>query len=595
MINLKINKKFVKVKKGMTLLEAAESVGVYIPTLCSHSVLLPYGGCRLCIVEIEGQEGFPTACTTPVEEGMVVHIDTKPIQELRRRILELILSEHPYTCLVCDRKERCQDYQGTIRKAGVTTGCEFCPKNGECELQEVAEHIGIKEVNFPVDYKAVPVEKDDPFFERDYNLCILCGRCVRICQELRGIGAIAFTYRGSKALVGTAFGRPLLESGCEFCGACIDVCPSGALSEKINKWEGPAERSVETICPYCGVGCKILLNVKENRVIGAIPSPEGKINQGQACVRGRFCIPEIVHSPNRLKTPLIRKNGNLVEVNWDEALDTIAENLSRYKAKQFAFIASSQCTNEDSYIFQKFTRIVMGSNNITIVSDGTDIEKVSMGESNLMGAFNMGCLPRYLPGYQLVSDEKARKELEALWQCTLPALGGLDYAGILKAISKGQIKALYLTDDIDSKDLSKLDFLVVQSVFPLKANEFAHVVLPAASFAEVEGAITNIKGDIQLLHKAIGPLYNCRCDWWILSEIAKRLKVEGFDFKDSKKISSEIGRLKAKGIKRSKLKITPLDIKPSDGFYNYRGGSLIDEVKGMKEVVEHWRATCIRL
>jgi predicted molibdopterin-dependent oxidoreductase YjgC len=561
MIELKINNKVVKVKEGATILEAAQHAGIYIPTLCTHSHLMPYGGCRLCIVQIEGQEGFPTACTMPAEEGMVVSTETKLIQELRRRILELILSEHPYTCLICDRKETCQDYQEGVRKAGVTTGCQFCPKKGSCQLEEVIDYIGLKEVIFPIDYKAIPKEENDPFFERDYNLCILCGRCVRVCQEVRGAGAIAFTYRGSKVLVGTAFQKSLLESDCQFCGACVDVCPTGALAEKINKWEGPPDHTVESICPYCGVGCAIKLKVKGNRVIGVLPSETG-LNCGQLCLRGRFCIKEIIYSPNRLKTPLIRKGESLLEVSWEEALDFIAKNLLRFKGGQFAFIASAQCTNEDSYIFGKFTRLAMNSDNITLNLPDIEIQKIFTGESNLVGATNYGCHPQ--------SD-------------------GLNYKGVIDAISRGKIKALYLTDSIESPDLDKLEFLIVQSVFPLKrALRFAHVVLPAASFAEVCGTITNLRGDVQSMNKAIEPLGKSRPDWWIVCQIASRLGVKGFDFSDVEQIRNESIKFAGEEIKRPDLKLSPLDIGVRSGFYNYRGGSLIDEVKGLREIVEYW-------
>ena len=338
-ISLTIDGQAVKAKEGATVLEAVRQAGIYIPTLCYHPSLTPYGACRLCIVEIENLRGFPTACTTPVAKDMVIRTNTPQLRELRRNIFELILAEHPQQCLTC-------------------------PKNLRCELQELASRIGVEELTLPPIRKDLPVYQDSPFFDRDYNLCILCGRCVRVCQEVRGIGAIAFTYRGSQALVGTAFNKTLLDSGCQFCGACVDVCPTGALIDRSSKWLGVPERSVVTTCPYCGVGCQLSLEVNGGKVSRSVPVLENSVNQGQACVKGRFGIAEFVHHPERLTKPLVRRNGELVEVSWDEVLDLVADKLNKYKGNQFAFIASAKCTNEENYLAQKFTRMVMQTNNV---------------------------------------------------------------------------------------------------------------------------------------------------------------------------------------------------------------------------------------
>jgi predicted molibdopterin-dependent oxidoreductase YjgC len=231
-------------------------------------------------------------------------------------------------------------------------------------MQEVASRIGVEEITLPPIHKELPVYQDSPFFDRDYNLCILCGRCVRVCQEVRGAGAIAFTYRGSQALVGTAFDKTLEEAGCQFCGACVDICPTGALMDRHSKWSGLPERSIITTCPYCGVGCQLSLEVNKGKLVRSVPILENSVNQGQACVKGRFGIAEFVHHPERLTRPLVRRNGELIEVNWDEALDLVADKLGKYKGEQFAFIASAKCTNEENYLAQKFTRAVMETNNV---------------------------------------------------------------------------------------------------------------------------------------------------------------------------------------------------------------------------------------
>jgi len=387
-VNVTIDGSAITVEKGTTVLEAARSAGIYIPALCSHpnlpssrqvtpysvvyrgedelkndNSLTEYEGCQLCLVKIEGVNDLATSCTTEVSDGMVVQTNTEEIQQKRRENLKFILSEHPNVCLACDRKEECDPFRGSIRKAAIITGCEFCPNNNRCELQEVAAYIGVDESTPPYEYKGLPVVKSDPFFERNYNLCIACTRCVRACQEVRGNSAIGLVFQNGKVVVGST--SPTLEvSGCQFCGACVDVCPTGALTEWINKWEGDAERRVLSTCPYCGVGCQLELLVKKDRIIGVSPKGNGTVNKGQACVKGKFGIVEYVHHRERLTFPLIRKNGNFVEATWDEALDLIAERMGSYNANEVAVISSAKCTNEENYVAQKFARAVLGTNNV---------------------------------------------------------------------------------------------------------------------------------------------------------------------------------------------------------------------------------------
>ena len=363
-LTMEINHRKVYFPEGVTVHRAAELNDVYIPSLCSHKDLSPFGGCRLCMVEIEGMRGHPLSCTTIAQKGMKVLTDTVTLRELRKETLKLILSEHPSSCLVCDEKIECQDYQATIRKAGVTTGCRFCPNDGQCELQDVVEKIGVTEIDYPILYHGYEPEHDDPFYDRDYNICILCGRCVRMCQEVRGTGVLAFTYRGPRAKIGPAFGRSHVEAGCEFCGACVDVCPTGALADKVSKWNGMPDGCQVSTCPFCPIGCQIELDHKNRRISKAKASLDPEVNDGQLCVKGRFCMPEVTHHFERAKNPMLQKGDYFREVSWQEALEKVAGEFKGIPPDEFVMLVSPDLTNESLFAAQKFVRDCLGSNAI---------------------------------------------------------------------------------------------------------------------------------------------------------------------------------------------------------------------------------------
>ncbi len=287
-IKLTIDGAEVEVDMGKTVLEAARQAGIYIPTLCYHPDLQPYGACRLCTVEVDNIRGFPTSCTTPATEGMVVRTSTPQLQELRRDFLQLILTEHPNACLTCDRRERCDPNDVCLRHVAVTERCVSCPNNKQCELQHVVDYIGIGEIPLPYAYKDLPVDDRSPLIERDYNLCILCGRCVQMCQDVRGIGVYSFINRGFDTVVGTAFDRPLQEAGCRFCGACVEVCPTGALMDKAAKYDPCKDReSVVVPCHYaCPAGIDVSLYVY---LIG-----EGKYQEAIAIIREKVPFPGVL-------------------------------------------------------------------------------------------------------------------------------------------------------------------------------------------------------------------------------------------------------------------------------------------------------------
>ena len=356
----------VQVPQGQTVLDAAGKAGIYIPTLCYLENLPPYGGCRLCMVDIKGWKGFPTACTTPLEPGMEIRTKTPELQKLRGEILELTLSEHPYTCLVCKDKKECTDFMHTTRKSSTITGCNFCTSNGDCELQELIDYLGLRDVKFPISYRGIPTEKKNPFYDLDYNLCVLCGRCVRICNEERNSHVLAFIERGNTTIVGTAFNESQIKAGCEFCGACVDVCPTGSISEKMGKWAGLPSRSRETTCVLCSVGCTMNVNTRGSRIVNIGARPGGRTNARQLCLRGKFLPGDITHHPSRVTNPLIRRNGKWIETDWHEAVQYTARKFEENSEYRFGMIGSAQDTLEENYVLQKFSRAVMHSNNIDL-------------------------------------------------------------------------------------------------------------------------------------------------------------------------------------------------------------------------------------
>jgi predicted molibdopterin-dependent oxidoreductase YjgC len=361
MIKLKINGREIAAEPGATVLEAAQSHGISIPNLCAAKGLTSYGGCRLCLVEIKGRRGYVPACCTPVEENLDVLTETPQLRELRRLTLELILSEHPHACLICSEKKSCEDYKSTIRKVGEVTGCVLCPENGQCRLQEVVVELKVERVRFPASYRNFDICREDPFFDRNYNMCILCARCVRVCAEVRGAAAVTLAFRGPQAVIGTVLDRTLLDSGCQFCGACVDVCPTGALTERALKGEGLPDETHQTICPLCSVGCTLEVGLRKGRILSSHPQDGHPVNDGQACVKGRFVLRDVVHTPRRCLRPMLRRHGELAEVSWDEALDAVAHRLTANREVGSALVVSSQLSLEDQYVAGKFARSVLGA------------------------------------------------------------------------------------------------------------------------------------------------------------------------------------------------------------------------------------------
>ncbi|MBU1752521.1 molybdopterin-dependent oxidoreductase [bacterium] len=341
MVTLTIDGKQITVAKGTMILEAAEKAGIKIPALCADKRLIGFGACRMCVVQLKGRKSLIPACLNPVREGMDVITGSPEIIDARRAQLQLILAEHPLDCPVCD-------------------------KAGECMLQELVYEYGV--VDNPYKMKSVKkaVERCSPLIERDMNRCILCGKCVRICNEVQGVGEISFINRGIKAYIGTDFDRPM---ECEFCGQCISVCPVGALNSKMFKYKTRVWdlKDETTLCPFCSNGCSLVLGIKDNEIQRVTGDYEAGINEGNLCSKGRFGY-EFVGSPERLKKPLIKKNGTFEEVGWDEALGLVVTKLNEIKAVSEAAsiggLGSARLTNEELYLFQRLIRQGIGTNNI---------------------------------------------------------------------------------------------------------------------------------------------------------------------------------------------------------------------------------------
>lgn len=351
LITLQIDGREVCVPEGTSLMRAAMEGGVSVPKLCATDSLEPFGSCRLCLVQIEGRKGFPASCTTPAEPGMKVRTQSPQLQELRRGVMELYISDHPLDCLTCSA-------------------------NGDCELQDMAGTVGLREVRYGFDganhFKGqarAEVDVSNPYFSYDPSKCIVCNRCVRACEETQGTFALTISGRGFESRVTAGQGGSFMDSDCVSCGACVQACPTATLQEKTVTELGQAGHSAITTCAYCGVGCGFKAEMKGEQVVRMVPWKDGQANEGHACVKGRFAWGYATHK-DRITRPMVRAKitDPWREVSWEEAIAHTASEFRRIQAKHgkdsIGGITSSRCTNEEAYLVQKLVRTAFGNNNV---------------------------------------------------------------------------------------------------------------------------------------------------------------------------------------------------------------------------------------
>lgn len=346
-VTLEIDGFKVTVPEGTSVMRAASSIGIEIPKLCATDSVEPFGSCRLCVCQVEGARGYPASCTTPVAEGMKVQTENPKLNDIRKGIMELYISDHPLDCLTC-------------------------PSNGNCELQDMAGTVGLREVRYGYEGKNhLKSAKDtsNPYFTFDPSKCIVCSRCVRACEETQGTFALTIDGRGFDSVISPGQHEAFMDSECVSCGACVQACPTATLMEKSIYEKGQPDHSIVTTCAYCGVGCSFKAEMKGAEVVRMVPNKDGQANHGHSCVKGRFAFGYATH-PDRITSPMIRRSINdpWQKVSWEEAINYAASEFKRiqsqYGRDSVGGLTSSRCTNEEAYLVQKLVRAAFGNNNV---------------------------------------------------------------------------------------------------------------------------------------------------------------------------------------------------------------------------------------
>lgn len=520
-MKLSINGIEVVAQSGDTVLDAATRKGLSIQHLCTHKALKPFGACRMCLVEIDGMRGYPPSCTTPAAEGMVVRTNTEALRKLQRNILGLTMLEHPSACLVCGKRARCEEYRSKPEKAGRTTGCHTCNNMKHCSVRTMTEDVGLERLPVPPLYHERPLERSNPFIDRDLNLCILCGLCVRICKKHQGEGVIDFVQRGSHTHIGEAFGHTLKEAGCTFCGSCVDACPTGTLSDRFAKWYGNPDHVSATTCAFCGEGCAVLTDSVEGKLL-ALHSAESF----PICVVGRFAAAELLNSAERFLVPKIRVGKNLREVTRDAAVAAVAEQLGNYRGSSFAFVCDTFSTLEDRRVFEQFTREVMQSPNFV----------------------------------QVTVDAKGAG------QATLPE-------GVKAAVLTGAL--------LSPEALRGLDYVVLIDFLPSAVLEVAHAVFPASVFAEVSGSFSDGSGTFRPLRRISDAPGQSLPDWQTVGLWAEAMGAPQLTFAASEEITAQLAIETQARVARNEAPAPSQDITKCPA--TFRGHALATFVPGLRE------------
>ncbi len=482
-VKLTIDEKAVEARDGENLLDCALRHGIEIPHLCAHEGLTAYGGCRMCLVEVDGMRGYPPSCATPAAEGMVVRTQTDALRRLRRNILGFMMLEHPNSCLICGHREECEEYRPTPEKAGRTTGCHTCNNKPGCDVRQLAADLELTELPEAPIYHQRPLERQAPFLDRDLNLCILCGRCVRVCKEQQGAGVIDFVGRGSAAHIGQAFDQTLLEAGCAFCGSCVDVCPTGSLSDRYAKWYGEPDKRTATTCALCPEACPLIVASVDGQAV----STRSANPSMPLCVLGRFSVAEFVNGVSRLETPLVRVGAVLRQTGWKQALEQVAARFTLFTGDKFAFVCDTSATLEDRRVFRRFTTEIMNSPHyIELTPDGRGWTK-----------------PAELPG-----------EVRAVI-----AVGAL----------------------ITTEQATKLEALAVMDCFPTPLSDGADFVLPSTVFTEMDGTVLDGGGIARPLHTASLARGAAMPAWQIITGLSRALGTEGLPYESAASITGELG------------------------------------------------------
>jgi predicted molibdopterin-dependent oxidoreductase YjgC len=390
----------VEAPEGANLLETLKNAGTYMSNLCYIDGLAPYAGCRTCLVDIEGARGLQLSCTSKVVDKMVVRTEIPEVAEARKQVVSIILANHSDRCLTCHRREHCHPGDICLRDSVVTHRCLTCPKNYRCELQVTCEVVGMslyepwegEARSFYAAEEYPPADQGNPFLEFDPKMCIICTRCVRACDELRHTSAITLAGRGYGTRIAFGAGGAIDESSCDFCGACIDVCPTATLLEHPHKWTSKPEAWVPTVCSYCSVGCTINLGVKDGRGVMVRPHKANPVSNDQICVRGRFHY-DALRQRDYLSRPLVRRGDVMAPAGWDEAITAAADSLARtvrdHGPDAVGFLGGAMSSNEELYLLQRIARGVTGTNNI----DSTAGPIASRVASAIRGAFGTEVLP----------------------------------------------------------------------------------------------------------------------------------------------------------------------------------------------------------